>query len=57
MDLTTSDCQLYPYKARGMKIFVLGFRTLYDTAKGPDSEFNEGPRGLFALRLNSIQNA
>ncbi len=44
-------------KARGMKIFVPGFRALYDTAKGPGSEFNEGPRGLFALRLNLIQNA
>jgi hypothetical protein len=34
---------------------VRGFRALYDTAKGPDSEFNEGPRGLFAPRLNLIQ--
>jgi hypothetical protein len=37
-------------KARGMKIFVPGFRALYDTAKGPDSEFNEGPRGLSLVR-------
>jgi hypothetical protein len=44
-------------RARGMKIFVPGFRALYDTAKGPDSESNEGPRWLFALRLNLIQNA
>jgi len=40
-----------------MKILVPGFRALYDTASGPDSEFNEGPRGLLAPRLNSIQNA
>ena len=31
-----------------MKIFVPGFGPLYDTAGGPDSESNEGPRGLFA---------
>jgi len=40
-----------------MKIFVPGFRALYDTPKGSDSEFNEGPRGFFAPRLNSIQDA
>ncbi len=32
------DCSLrVSSKARGMKIFVPGFRALYDTAKGPDS--------------------
>ncbi len=32
------DCSLRASsKARGMKMFVPGFRSLYDTAKGPDS--------------------
>ncbi len=43
-------------QGEGMKIFVPGFGALYDTASGPDSEFKEGPRVLFAPRLNSIQN-
>jgi hypothetical protein len=29
-----------------MKIFLLGFRALCDTAKGRGSEFNEGPKPI-----------
>jgi hypothetical protein len=37
-------------QGRGMKIFVPGLRALNDTPKSPDSEFNEGPRGLSLVR-------